>query len=85
MSSYLTPMKLDAAQLTSRWEILQQARHNEMGEITLRLPSGPGRWEMIQAMNEDPFWENIFNGLETQLREVYPDHPYLTENQISVN
>ena len=78
-------MKLDAAQLTSRWEILQQARHNEMGEITLRLPSGPGRWEMIQAMNEDPFWENIFNGLETQLRAVYPDYPYLTENQISVN
>ena len=85
MSSYLTPMKLDAAQLTSRWEILQQARHNEMGEITLRLPSGPGRWEMIQAMNEDPFWENIFNGLETQLRAVYPDYLYLTENQISVN
>ena len=56
-----------------------------MGEITLKLPSGPGRWEMIQAMNEDPFWESIFDGLETQLREVYPDHPYLSENQIPVN
>ena len=77
-------MKLDAAQLTSRWEILQQARLTELGEITLKLPAGPGRWDAIKAMNEDPFWEQIFDGLETQLREVYPDHPYLSENQIPV-
>ena len=78
-------MKLDASQLTSRWEILQQARLTELSEITLKLPAGPGRWDAIQTLNEDPFWESIFDGLETQLREVYPDHPYLTENQIPVN
>ena len=56
-----------------------------MGEITLKLPAGPGRWDAIKAMNEEPFWERIFDELETQLREVYHDHPYLSDNQIPVN
>ena len=37
---------------------------------------------LIQILNGDPFWENSFDILEKAIREIDPDHEFLSENQI---
>ena len=50
-----------------------------MSEVKPQLRHG-----MIHALNIDPFWEAIFDGMEKELRALDPDHEYLPENHIPV-
>ena len=39
---------------------------------------------LVQTLNSDPFWEHTLDLLEKAIREIDPDHEFLTENQIPV-
>ena len=65
--------------LTERWFCVQEARLKEMQKITEKTPRH-SRHELIGLLNDDPFWGHIFNVLEKAIREVEPDHPFLSES-----
>ena len=69
--------------LIKRWDCIIVARHLELQDLhESTIPQA--RLSVIQQHNEDPFWENIFDLLEGQLRELDPNHEYLPENQIEI-
>ena len=42
------------------------------------------RLAIIERFNSDPYWENQFDDLADQIRELDPNHSFLPENQIPV-
>ena len=75
----MTPVEI----LTNRWDRLQEARLREVNDLTKNAAPG-GQVVMVDYLNRDPFWEGLFDQLETQLRFHDPAHSYLPENQIPV-
>ena len=71
----MTPTEI----LTKRWDLIQKARLQEMNLLIHEVP-GNMQLAAVQALNIDPFWEGLFDELETQLRGLDPDHSYLPEN-----
>lgn len=69
--------------LTKRWDLIQQARLSEAQHLMSQVPKQL-QLGMISALNTEPFWEGLFDQLETQLRERDPNHSYLPENQIEL-
>ena len=69
--------------LTERWFCIQEARLKEMQKITQKH-SRNELGSLIGLLNDDPFWEHIFDVLEKAIREVDPDNELLGENQVSV-
>ena len=75
----MTPVEI----LTKRWDCIQEARLKEMQHITSEaIPQLTH--SVVDYLNNDPFWEGVFDQLETQLRFHDPAHSYLPENQIPV-
>ena len=60
-----------------------KARLTETNHIAQMFPKEQ-QVAVVTSLNDDPFWESIFDGLEAQIRAIDPDHEYLPENQISV-
>ena len=69
--------------LTQRWFLLQEARLKEMQEIAAKTDRSQ-HFSLIQMLNGDPFWESAFDILEKAIREIDPDHEFLSENQVFV-
>ena len=69
--------------LTERWFCIQEARLKEMQKITEKH-SRNELGAVIGLLNDDPFWDHTFDLLEKAIREIDPDHEFLTENQIPV-
>ena len=69
--------------LTQRWDCIQEARLKEMQKIAEKTDRRQ-HFALIETLNEDPFWEHTFDVLEKAIREIAPDHEYLTENQVPV-
>ena len=69
--------------LTQRWFLLQEARLKEMQEIAAKTDRSQ-HFSLIQTLNGDPFWENAFDILEKAIREIDPNHEFLTENPVPV-
>lgn len=63
--------------ITRRWEILLEARLIELRELGEELPA---EQKMSLVRNQDEFWNRIFDELDTQLRELNPNHEFLPEN-----
>ena len=69
----MTPIEL----LTERWFCIQEARLKELQEVTRH--NNPALFTQVQ---NDTFWDVVFEDLEQSIRDLDPDHSLLTENQI---
>ena len=66
--------------LETRHAQLRERRMNALAKACEHAHAN-AKLNLISLFNSDPYWENQFSDIESQIREIDPNHHLLEENQ----